>query len=116
MTKIIYLKEKESKTKNGDLRNTTVNNFRRKAEFAVERRNLLRTGEGQTPNSSIESDPELDSCGIDIEIPDTIDCDTVPLIQSSSAGSVSQYSLVDDVLVHQVEGKLNYCNKHIKIY
>ena len=58
--------------------------FRRKVEFALQKRNLLKTGGGSAPDIKIQSHPELDSCEVDIEIEDMINCDTVKLIDNNT--------------------------------
>ncbi|KAJ4430216.1 hypothetical protein ANN_22427 [Periplaneta americana] len=40
----------------------------RKAEFAAEKRRLLKTGGRPASDTNVEDDPELDSCGINIEM------------------------------------------------
>lgn len=73
--------------------------FRRKLEFAKEKRTLLKTGGGPAPDIKIQSDPELDSCGIDIELIDTIDSDSIKLIENNT--TLQDYIIIDDVLIPQ---------------
>lgn len=73
--------------------------FRRKLEFAKEKRTLLKTGGGPTLDVKIQSDPELDSCGVDIELVDTIDSDSIKLIENNT--TLQDYIIIDDVLFPQ---------------